>query len=181
MNLHLIFRNPMIEGPFLEKAVSVVRDDLIRVDSISDLVEVCENLCSKGDRIGILEHWGHSNWGGRSGVSYSMDVGRDTLNESSVLYQHRATLSRLNPLFSRDPLAQVFLGGCWLGHGRGLLQNLSRIWGGVAVMAGYGLQNPLFGGVEGGAQVCIEMTCHDVRPRGVAPSGRMDLTVGYPM
>ncbi len=174
MILHLIFRNPMIEGPVLEKGVSVMRDDLIRVESLQDMVENCEKICAKGDRIGILEHWGHSNWGGRSGVAYSMDVGRDRLDDNSVLFEFRHLLGRLSPLFSRDPLAQVFLGGCWLGHGKKLLQNLSRIWGGVAVMAGYGLQNPLFSGVEGGARVCIDMECHNARPQGIAPSGRRD-------
>ncbi|GEM_PF-3125393 len=163
MNIHLIVRNPVDEASILERAAQVLYPDVPRIDTLFDLVCVCEKLCSTGDRIGILEILGHGN-------EFEMAIGREGIGEYELNSDPRvrADLVRLSPLFSRRPLARVFLGGCYVGRHWRIVPALSRLWSGVEVIAGRGMQNPFLAGVEGGATVCVDMNCSRLRPRGIA-------------
>ncbi len=154
MNLHLIFRMDLAqqEGEFIEKAARVLYPHMAVVGSVHDLVETCVKVCSPDRRIGTLEILGHSFWDtGFDGIY----IGRDRLS-TFTLPQHTGSLLRLSPLFSRNPRARVFLGGCFLGRdGVSLLRVLSLLWGGVAVMAGTAVQVPMREGIEGEVRICV--------------------------
>lgn len=119
------------------------------VASIQDLATQMETMCRNEDRVIALHILDHGNKEGQY-------VGGDWL-DLTTLPEHRANLARLARCF--DPGASVTMGGCKVGHAKGLLEELSIVWAGVRVQAGTALQRPLIPGIEGGVTQCILRAC----------------------
>ena len=122
----------------------------VGIRSIEDMVSrVIKVASGRGAKIRRLRIIGHGN-------AHGQRIGKDFLSVHS-LPKHAGALKRLIPYFAAD--AEVTLGGCQVGQGVELLQQLSQVLGGVTVRAMTALQRPGVPGDEGGVQVCQLTMC----------------------
>jgi hypothetical protein len=74
------------------------------------------------------------------GNSSGFEIGTDWITLAS-LSNYRSALGSITPKFARE--GWVHLQGCNVGLNESLMQQLANLWG-VRVVAGTGLQNPVY-------------------------------------